>query len=145
MTSYVLDASVAAKWFTDEEHAEAAARLLREDVTLWAPDFFVLEMDNLTCKWIRRGQISTDQGREVRSVLDDCRIHYCPCHVLRDLAWDIANTTQRAFYDALYVALALFLEIKVVTADHRLYASLAQGPFLKSLLWIGDIDGEQDA
>ena len=35
---FVVDASVAIKWFVPEIHAEAARRLLREGITLLAPD-----------------------------------------------------------------------------------------------------------
>ena len=50
MSLYVVDASVAAKWFIEEVHAEAALALLRESNRLHAPDFLLVEMDGLLCK-----------------------------------------------------------------------------------------------
>lgn len=45
MPRYVVDASVAAKWYFEEEHSIEAARLLTDDdVQLLAPDFIRLEV-----------------------------------------------------------------------------------------------------
>ncbi len=58
MSIFVVDASVAAKWFFDEPLSAEAARLLDVSHGLHAPDFFSLEIDSILCKKMRRGEIS---------------------------------------------------------------------------------------
>ena len=136
MSTYVVDASVAAKWFTEEEHAERALAVLRDNERLHAPDFFLLEMDNIVCKWLRRGVITVTVGEDIRRELETQSIEYHASGPLRDRAFDIANRTGRALYDCLYVSLAVALGGQMVTADRRLYEALADGPFARYLLWV---------
>ena len=51
---FVVDASVAIKWFVPEIHAEAARRLLREGITLLAPDLIWAEVANALWRMRRR-------------------------------------------------------------------------------------------
>lgn len=136
MSTYVVDASVAAKWFTEEEHARSAMRVLRDNEKLFAPDFFLLEMDNLVCKWIRRGVVTVAEGEDIRRELGKQGIEYHAFGSLRERAFGIANRTGRALYDCLYVALAVLLEGQMVTADRRLYDALADGPFAEHVVWV---------
>ena len=46
MSVYVIDASIAAKWFFDENLSGAARGVLNQEHRLFAPDFFLLEMDS---------------------------------------------------------------------------------------------------
>jgi len=136
---YIVDASVAAKWFTEEEDSQAALRLLGNGNSLHAPDFFMLEMDSVVCKWIRRGIISEDDGDSVRVTLRRLPVHQHPFALLRDSAYTIANRTGRSFYDCLYIALALSISGRMVTADRKLYNGLKNGPFAQNMLWVEDI------
>ena len=45
MSLYVVDASVAAKWYFSEEHTQAARRVLQQEHELHAPELFLLETD----------------------------------------------------------------------------------------------------
>jgi len=139
VTAYVVDASVAAKWFLNETHAVAARRLLSDSFSLHAPDFFLLELDNLFCKRIRRGEIAVRDGDEARAILRSGPIQFHPVASLQDTAYAIANQSGRSIYDCLYVALAVLLNEIVVTADRRLYQALSGGPFGKYVAWVGDI------
>jgi predicted nucleic acid-binding protein len=47
LTGFVVDASVALKWFLPEVHSDAAARLLREGYRLHAPDLIRAEFGNV--------------------------------------------------------------------------------------------------
>jgi predicted nucleic acid-binding protein len=51
MSVYVVDASVAAKWFFDEPFSDEATRLLDASHTLHVPDFFLLEIAENLC-WV---------------------------------------------------------------------------------------------
>jgi predicted nucleic acid-binding protein len=54
-------------------------------------------------------------------------------------AFDLADRTQRTVYDCLYLALAVQLNGRMVTADQRLYNSLAQSPWAGFVVWVGDL------
>lgn len=141
MTPYVVDASVAAKWFLDEEHSEHARRLLSNDVTLCAPDFLMLELDNTFSKHIRRGGLNAADADKARSQLRGIPIAYVPAAVLRDEAFGLAAQTSLGYYDCLYLTLAVALRTQFVTADHKFLASLHPSPLSKHVLWVRDAPG----
>ncbi|GAB4332236.1 MAG: hypothetical protein Kow0099_04020 [Candidatus Abyssubacteria bacterium] len=138
MRVLVVDASVAAKWFVEEKHAEAALSVLREENQLHAPDFLLLEFDSLVWKWIRRKAVSPAEGSAVRSALRQYPIQYHSFVSYLDSAFAIADQTGQTVYDCLYVALANVIKGRMVTADRSLYNGLRRGPFGDNLLWVGD-------
>lgn len=129
MRPVILDASTAAKWFTTEAGGDEALALVRSGTELHAPDFFLIEMDNLFSKWVRRGDMSRAEAEEARENLAVQPIAYFESMQLRQHAWEIAAMTGRAMYDCLYVALAVALEGVMVTADARLAQGLMGTPF----------------
>ena len=139
MSLYIVDASVAAKWFTEEKHSEEALSLLSDENTLHVPDFFMLEMDSVISKWIRRGILGEDDGQSVRATLKQLPIRQHAVAPLRDSAFELANRTGRSFYDCLYLALALPLGGLMATADRKLFDALKTGPFRKHVVWVEDI------
>ncbi len=50
-------------------------------------------------------------------------------------AYALVHQHGIAFYDALYLALALQLDVPFITADRRLYQRIAQLPLV---VWLGD-------
>jgi len=134
----VVDASVAAKWFADEEHSERALGLLRNKIRLAAPDQFLLEMDSLVCKWIRRKIITVKEGKEIRKTLRMQTIEYRSSLDLLEIAFEIATQTGSSFYDCLYLALAFILDAKLVTADQRLFDSISKSRMADFIVWISD-------
>ena len=46
--------------------------------------------------------------------------------------------TGRTVYDSLYVALAVQMDCRLVTADEKLYHALKGGPLHTSILWVED-------
>ena len=140
MKIFVVDASVAAKWFLEEEHTAAALRLLEVADFLHAPELFWLELDHVLCKKVRRGELTQELGEEIRQALDQFPIQKFPSDWLRDLAFTIAGVTGRALYDCLYLALAVLLGVPLVTADHKLYNAMVPGPLAPYLCWVEDIE-----
>jgi len=139
MSVFIVDASVAAKWFIEEEHSEAALSVLNEQNQLHAPDFLLLEMDSIICKWIRRSAVTPSEGAEVRDAFRRYPIQHHPFGRLLDPSFAIASLTGQSIYDCLYVALATILNTAMLTADRRLYEGLRNGPLKKHIAWIGDI------
>jgi predicted nucleic acid-binding protein len=136
---FIVDASVTAKWFIEEEYGEAALSVLDEKNQLHAPDFLLLEMDSIICKWTRRDVVSPVEGTEIRDAFRQYPVQHHPFISFLDSAFAIANQTGQSVYDCLYVALAALLKGRMVTADRRLYDVLKNGPFKKHIVWIGDI------
>jgi len=139
MSACVVDASIAAKWFLHEEHSHVARAVLSGGYELHAPDFFLLEMDSILCKWIRRGLITVAESRIARTAIRQAPIRIHPFAGLQESAYAIATDSGCTIYDCLYVALAVLLDGRMVTADRRLYDGLAQGPLRTRVLWVGDI------
>jgi predicted nucleic acid-binding protein len=139
VTVFVVDASVAAKWFNHEENHVQARSLLDPAVELLAPEFFRLEMDNIFCKWMRRSLITRETAYGLRDLLGRYPLEYHRTESVRDDAFGIAMQTRRSFYDCVYLALALRLDTRVVTADRKLYDELRRGPFSRTITWVGDL------
>ena len=132
MTSYVLDASVAAKWFLPpgkELLVDEAVRVLRAfqsgDCRLMAPDLFWAEMGNILWKAVRMGRMPAASCDAAVQSLGQVGIATFPCLPLLKDAMAIAMAFDRTVCDAVYVALALVSDAPLVTADERLANALA--------------------
>lgn len=136
----VVDTSVAAKWVFEEAHSTHARLLLGGDWELHAPDFLDLELDHVVAKKYRRGQVSPQQAQEARSAFAAFPVSRHRSRALRDLAFEVACAHLIGTYDALFAALAILHEIRLVTADRRLHDTLQSNPLLADLLiWIEDL------
>ena len=136
MSTLVVDASVAAKWFLEEVHSRTARRVLEPGNELFAPDFLLLEMDSVLCKRLRRGDLTATDCAEARLLLRQLPITFHPVAAVQDAAYEIAVRTGHSVYDCLYVALAMLLDGKVVTADRRLANAFADDPAGTHVQWI---------
>ena len=65
LSRVVVDASVAIKWFVPEVHAEAARRLLREGMTLLAPDLIWAEVANALWRKWREKELPAEAVQEI--------------------------------------------------------------------------------
>lgn len=137
MTRFVVDASVAVKWFLPEAYSEDALRLLREEHTLLAPDLLWAEVGNILWKRKRRNELSVEGGLAILRDLRRLPLQIHSCDDLADRAWDIANSRDRSFYDSLYMALSHHQDCPMVTADSKLFN--AMGGAASGLLWVEDI------
>lgn len=143
MTGYILDASVAAKWFlpsNGEPLAAESSRLL-EDLSkglihISVPDLFWPELGNVLWKSARSGRISQQTALEAVIALEDLKIPTVSTAGLLPDALSIAFSFQRTVYDSIYVALAAASGQVLVTADERLAnATAAYFP----VRWLGSI------
>ena len=139
MSTYVVDASVAAKWLMPEAHTQEARRLLAGLHELRAPDLFWLEMHGIVCQRIRRKAFPRQEGLRILSALHSFPIQIFPSADLLANATAIALGSAIGLYDCIYVALAVLLDAPMVTADRRLLQGLAGGPLAPYVLWVEDI------
>jgi len=136
---FVVDASVAIKWFFPEIHSEAALRLLDPQHTLHAPGLIFSEFGNVLWKRFRKNEISRKEASVTIDVLRSLPLHVQSSQSLIPLALEIACGENRIVYDSLYVAAAIVHQFPLVTADGKLYRALGKGRFSEHLLWVEDI------
>jgi predicted nucleic acid-binding protein len=137
--SLVVDASVVIKWHVDEIHADAARRLLADDApALHVPDLMFPEVGNILWKKIRRNDLTEEEARRIAHLVVVAPLDVHPSAPLLEAALEIAIRTGRTVYDSLYVALAVRLDCRLVTADERHYNALKDGPLGRYILWLED-------
>lgn len=132
MTAYVLDASVAAKWFlpSSGEPFSSEARLILIEHTaarcrLLVPDLFWPEVGNIFWKAVRQGRVQQPISEKAILALEQSGLTTVACLPLLKDAMSIARAFNRSVYDAIYVSLAIAAKAPFITADERLANALA--------------------
>jgi predicted nucleic acid-binding protein len=132
MNAYVLDTSVAAKWFlpaAGEALGDEAVEVLRDfaegRIRLSVPDLFWPEFGNTLWKAVRIGRMSRVSAEESIAATQQLGLNTAPSAPLLTDAFSIATSFDRTVYDCIYVALALASGRPLVTADERLANALA--------------------
>ena len=140
MSVIVVDASVGVKWFLPEVHAAEARQWRNGPDELQVPAFFFdLEIANVLWKKVRRAEIGRADADLILAQLPALPVTRHPEAPFLASAFDLANHTQRTVYDCLYLALAVQLVGRMVTADQRLYNSLSGTPWAGSICWVADL------
>jgi len=141
MSTAVIDASVAAKWFLPargETLVDEAFRLLRRyasgEIQLVVPDLFWAELANTFWKAIRQGRWQKPAAETALASLAARRLPTVSSLRVLEVAFGIAAAFDRTVYDALYVALAVYSKAQLITADERLANALAAQLPVK---WLG--------
>jgi len=137
MRRLVIDASVLAKLFFQEEHSDVAEQCVRAAEELLAPDLIWAEVTNVIWKRHRDGQISKEHAAGIAAQLLALPLRIYPSADLVTDALDLAMQCDRTVYDALYLVLAVRTRSILVTADRRLVNALADTPLSKHVAWIG--------
>lgn len=125
MNLYVVDASVAVKWFLPEVKSEKALEILEEDAALIAPGFLKLEFDSVLSKWCRSGRLDKVLSDEIRQTFWDLNIKYVDHDAVSNLAYHYASNAPVTLYDALYLMTAELYRGRLITADEKLADSLS--------------------
>jgi predicted nucleic acid-binding protein len=141
VNTFVVDASVAAKWFlpsVNETLVDEAVQLLtdyaEDKVRFIVPDIFWAEFGNILWKAVRQGRWLRNAAESAVSSLREQRLRTTPSKDLLTEALNIALTFDRTVYDSLYVALAWTRGSELITADERLANALAAHMPVK---WLG--------
>jgi predicted nucleic acid-binding protein len=122
---FVIDASVAAKWFLPDEPCSALALELLRSAAMGAtdfivPDLFFPECGNLLWKAARHQRLSAEETLAAIQLIADLQTLTVPASGLLDRTLQIARTYDRTFYDSLYIAVALQHRTHLITADQKL-------------------------
>jgi predicted nucleic acid-binding protein len=135
---YVVDASVAAKWYFQEEHSDRAEALLEQSNEILAPGLLAVEIANLVWKRARRGEITEVHADRIAAALRQVPLEIRPTAELVTAALPLALHRGLTLHDAFYVALAIKSGCPLVTGDRKLYDLLRGGPLADHAVWIGD-------
>ncbi|HSC28963.1 MAG TPA: type II toxin-antitoxin system VapC family toxin [Vicinamibacterales bacterium] len=130
MSVFVVDASVVVKWFVPEVHSDAARRLLDVAHDYFAPDLLSAESANTIWKKVRRRELTLEDGQRLVADIGRVTVETVSCRALAEDAHALANAIGQPVYDAMYVALAVRLDARLITADDRLEAALSAVPEL---------------
>jgi predicted nucleic acid-binding protein len=136
--NYVVDASVAIKWYIPEVFEQEATRFLKSRPHLHVPELILLEISNITWKKVRRGEITSTEGDQVVQAIARKRWQIYSHKRLIKSAYAGAEATGQTVYDWSYLALAISLGCEFVTADEKFYRALEKTPLKSNLKWIGD-------
>lgn len=132
----VVDASVAIKWYVEEEYREQALNLRRDyydgRVALASQPLLLYEVANALRYHVALS--SSDVMSAVNSLLDMQLDLPTPIREVLSVAVDLAFDEGITIYDAVYLALAECLDSKVVTADEGLLEKLSEGRKKRILL-----------
>jgi predicted nucleic acid-binding protein len=138
MKRFVVDASVALKWFVPEVHTAAATRLLDSQIDLLAPDLIGPEVGNALWKKVRRRELTAREAAEVLGVFGAMGLEIYPSAALLPSALELAVVLDRSVYDGLYLALAFGLGCPLVTADQKFHAAVSRSPLAEQIRWVED-------
>jgi predicted nucleic acid-binding protein len=143
VTDFVLDASVAVKWFLPPEYeqlSEEAIALYRKfvqrEIQFVIPDLFWADLGSAFWKAIRLGRFQKSSADEAITYLLQSDLPTYSTAGLLGKAFHIATMYDRSVYDSLYVALAIQTNLQLITADERLANALAARFPVK---WLGAV------
>ncbi len=140
MSRFVVDASVAIKWYLPEPNSADADRLLNNGSQLLAPDLLFPEVGNILWKRVMRSELTVHKAQVILRALETLPLTLRPADDLSENAMTVACSLKRSFYDSLYLALALMADCRLVTADKKLFDAVKDAaPIKKHILWIEDV------
>jgi predicted nucleic acid-binding protein len=130
--TFIIDTSVAIKWYLPEIYQSEAQRFLDPMLDRHAPDLLHAELGSVLLKKVRRREIKADECRGYLGRLSAVPLISHEALPLRQVALEIGSS----FYDGLFLALALQLGGRLVTADFKLYRKIQGSPFDPWAFWI---------
>lgn len=122
---FVLDASVAVKWFFTEPASEKAIqffdRLDRGEIRIVVPEMFFLEVANACWKSVRTRIVPVETAEAYLDRLLGLPLESYADKDLADVALENALRFDISVYDGLYLAVAEIYAAPFVTADRPLF------------------------
>ena len=134
MKTFIVDASVAIKWFIPEKGSIEAIKLLSNKYRLLAPDIIRPEVGNILWKLYSRKLLSGDEAVKIIENFLSLTIEICSSDSLLMSALEIAIATGRTVYDSLYLALAVEQNAAMITADQRFANALKNTGLTKFII-----------
>ncbi len=125
--AFVLDCSVTMAWAFPDEATEATDRLRDSlvDGKASVPSLWPVEVGNVLLVATRRGRVRVGEWPEIRAFLEALPIEIDPVATSRvwGASLELAETHQLSVYDAMYLELAVRLQLPLATLDRALLAA----------------------
>jgi predicted nucleic acid-binding protein len=123
--SLVVDASVAVKWFVEEEDTKRACLLADGAEEIHCPHLLASEVGSALWRKVLQGQVELGDARTGMQSLARMPITWHADEALGADCLRLAFAHDRTVYDSMYLALAYRLNARLVTADLRFANALA--------------------
>jgi predicted nucleic acid-binding protein len=132
MDVMIIDASVALKWYLEEDGSAAARDILASGNKRLAPSLIFLEVQYVLSVAARRGRLDRKAIELAETALLQSFDTFAPVEQLMIAAAKLSRAFDHPIYDCLYVALALQEAAPLATADAR-QAEMARQAGAKTL------------
>ena len=120
----IIDASVVFKWFADEAGSDCAVALIDAE-TLSAPFLMLSEVGNGFRKGIKRGELSADAPFPERLSTIPAIVTLLDESDDVPMALKLAAALDHSIYDCVYLAMAIRMGERLVTADAKFLRKIA--------------------
>jgi predicted nucleic acid-binding protein len=122
----VVDASVAIKWVIPQAGSEQAITLLDHDLVV--PDLLFSECANILWRKLRHRLLTDEEASLAAQTLEQAELAVVSTRNYLARAVAIATELDHPAYDAVYLAVAEALGLRMATADDRLIRKAVQAP-----------------
>ncbi|MFO1049435.1 MAG: type II toxin-antitoxin system VapC family toxin [Geminicoccaceae bacterium] len=136
----VLDASVALKLLLPETDSAMALRLLHGPAVLAAPDILSFELAAAIAKYYRRRLITLDEARVAAAAAKRVVTDLHPSQPLLVPAFELSLLLGHAVYDCLYLVLARWLSVPLLTADRRMHGKAHRAGLAGQVYLLDEMD-----
>lgn len=137
MSDFIVDASVMIQHLitdNDTAHADALFESVGDTITVYVPEFCLLECANVIWKQVRFQGMAQSQADQLVTDLMALSVSVVSATNLLQQGLQIGLRHQLAVYDSVYIALAKKLTYPLITVDVRQErAAVAEGVSLKAL------------
>jgi predicted nucleic acid-binding protein len=138
METWVVDASVAVKWFVLEASSDRALDLATSEHHLIAPDIVRFEIAAALSRRVRDGVLDQDQANQDLLTLSEYFSDLIPSNVLLPAGFERSVALRHHLYDCIYLAAARARGAKLVTADAKFAAKVSGTPDAEIVVLLAD-------
>ncbi len=121
---WIVDASVAVKWFLQEPGSIAARAVLTREGSLVAPDRLLLEVANVLRRKERRGELTAEHVDRATARLSSFFHEILPTDPLLASAVGLSRRLDHPVYDCVFLAAAMEPATRLITADGHFHRKL---------------------